>query len=120
MRIRVTSPAGLFHGASGFKAWEPGEYDFPGDPAYAGWLKGEQERGNVEFLAPAATMLEGAPSVTTDGVAGGFAAGDRVEYTNTRGETRVKTVLAVNADSTLDLGPKLRAVDPAAVRRVEG
>lgn len=52
MRIRVLDPAGLHHFASGFHAWEPGEYDFPNDPVYAGWLEGHVEAGNVVVLAP--------------------------------------------------------------------
>lgn len=64
--------------------------------------------GPVEY-----TTIEGSASQPAP-----YATGDTVEYTNSRGETKAKTILAVNPDGTLDLGPKLRSVDPEAVRRV--
>lgn len=48
-RIRVLSKAGLFHAFSGFKAWEPGVYDFPDDQRYAGFLQGHIERGTCRL-----------------------------------------------------------------------
>lgn len=55
IRIEVRSPSGLMHLASGFRAWEAGEYDFPGDPRYRGWLQGHVARGAVVLLPPGET-----------------------------------------------------------------
>ncbi len=50
-RIYVTEAgAGLTHRFSGFQAPHPGEYDFPDDSRFAGWLKGHAERGNVVIV----------------------------------------------------------------------
>ncbi|MGV3721986.1 MAG: hypothetical protein ACO1SX_13825 [Actinomycetota bacterium] len=48
--IQVLSSAGLHHHASEFHAWEPGVYEFSDEPAYAGWLAGQCERGNVRII----------------------------------------------------------------------
>jgi hypothetical protein len=53
MRILVTSPQGLHHFAAGLQAWGPGEYDFPDNPLFAGWLQGQVERGAVQVLTAA-------------------------------------------------------------------
>lgn len=48
-RIRV-HVAPVMHRASGFIAWEPGDYAFADDSRYQGWLQGQVERGNVSLL----------------------------------------------------------------------
>lgn len=49
-RIRVYSPAGLVHGYSGFRAWGPGEYDFPDDARFVGWLQGQIDQGKCRII----------------------------------------------------------------------
>lgn len=51
-RIYVNT-APLQHRASGFLAWAPGEFDFSDAPEYAGWLRGQAERGNVSLVGEA-------------------------------------------------------------------
>ncbi len=67
-RIQVTTKAGLFHLASGFKAWEEGEFDFPDDPRFGHWLQGQIEQGNCKLApepeADEATEGEGLASLT--------------------------------------------------------
>lgn len=50
-RIYVNT-APLQHLPGGLMAWFPGEFDFPDDPAYAGWLQGQIERGNISLVEP--------------------------------------------------------------------
>ncbi len=52
MRIRVKQETPLHHVKAGFQAWAPGEYDFPDDVAFAGWLEGHVASGVVEILPP--------------------------------------------------------------------
>ncbi len=50
-RIYVTEAgAGLTHRFSGFQAPHPGEYEFPDDERFAGWLRGHADRGNVVIV----------------------------------------------------------------------
>ncbi len=51
VQIRVLDPRGLHHFPSGFQAWEPGTYEFPADPAYAGWLQGHLDRGGARLVS---------------------------------------------------------------------
>lgn len=68
-RIEVTSPAGLHHHASGFHAWEPGVYAFSDEPAHAGWLAGQCERGNVRIIPEPAPDPEPEPTPEPEPVA---------------------------------------------------
>ncbi len=52
MTIDVLTPEGLHHGAGGFHAWEPGRYEFPDDPLYAGWLAGQIQQGKCRHASP--------------------------------------------------------------------
>ena len=56
-RVRIISPAGLFHRASGFHQAD-GEHDFPDDPRFAGWLAGMCEQGVCELVAAAAAPVK--------------------------------------------------------------
>lgn len=47
--VRVLK-APLIHQASGFQAWDPGDYEFPRNPDFDGWLKGQVERGAMELV----------------------------------------------------------------------
>jgi hypothetical protein len=44
------APGGLHHRASGFTAWGPGEYEFPDDERFAGFLQGHIERGTCVVI----------------------------------------------------------------------
>jgi hypothetical protein len=50
MRIRVHNEKGVVNQKAGFTATSPGEYDFPDDPKYAGWLSGQAARGNLTIV----------------------------------------------------------------------
>jgi hypothetical protein len=54
MRIEVLNPHGAANLKAGFHPTAPGEYDFPDDPKYAGWLNGQVARGAVRMVAPVA------------------------------------------------------------------
>ena len=57
-RIRVYSPAGLHHLASGQRFWSPGDYEFQCDDRSRGWLLGMAARGVLEVLPdPGPTVL---------------------------------------------------------------
>lgn len=50
MRIRTNVP-GVANTKAGFNASIPGEYDFPSDTKYQGWLNGQVARGNISLIA---------------------------------------------------------------------
>jgi hypothetical protein len=50
MRIRVNDEKGLTNKKAGFDVQAAGEYDFPNDPAFSGWLSGQVARGAVTIL----------------------------------------------------------------------
>lgn len=121
IRIQVLDPAGLHHFASGFHAWEPGEYDFPADPAYRGWLQGHAERGAVKILGEEPPDAGATPPGET-GEPGplaeaGFVVGARVEYTSKDGTKKSEhTIQSVNGDGTFNLGGVLRKAPRAQLR----
>ena len=58
-QIRVVTQAGLFHLASGFKAWAPGLYEFSDDPLHRPWLDGQIARGHCRIVADGDPDAEG-------------------------------------------------------------
>jgi hypothetical protein len=52
MLIRVLTECGLHHVPAGLRAWGPGEYEFPDDPRYRGWLDGMVARGLCVIVEP--------------------------------------------------------------------
>lgn len=48
-RIQTHQP-GVFNRKAGFHAVQPGEYDYPNEAQYRGWLDGQVRRGAVTIL----------------------------------------------------------------------
>lgn len=50
--IEVHDPKGVAHRKASFHATAAGTYSFPDDPAYSGWLEGQERRGVLTVKKP--------------------------------------------------------------------
>lgn len=57
MRIQVHSEKGETNRKAGFDVQVPGEYEFPDDPKFAGWLQGKIARGAISIIPEKAHSL---------------------------------------------------------------